>query len=226
MAHQFPQIVAYGSAFRFALEAEEACADLAAAADALAPSAAFHERLEELLCTHRDRVAKLTLQRQQVNEMILEPIHSLDGAAYLGTLDAEPAASWPAVLEQLIAAEEDTARYHEDFVAAADDVLAVSARVFSKAARQDRAAAAALREHAGRLRPPRAAQPSEGGALAGSERPALLALRLRSGGPCGGGRRSQGWQPQARVSGWGLPQPRCRRLAPHRGRLCGTISRG
>jgi hypothetical protein len=146
LAHQFPQIVAYGSAFRFALEAEEACADLAAAADALAPSAAFHERLEELLCTHRDRVAKLTLQRQQVNEMILEPIHSLDGAAYLGTLDAEPAASWPAVLEQLIAAEEDTARYHDDFVAAADDVLAVSARVFSKAARQDRAAAAALRE--------------------------------------------------------------------------------
>jgi hypothetical protein len=144
VAHRFPQIVAYGSAFRFALEAEEACADFAAAADALAPEAAWHAKLEELTCAHRDRVEKLTLIRQEVNEMILEPIHALDGGAYLGTLDAEPAASWPAVLRQLIAAEEDTARYHEDFVQTAADVLAASSRAFTRAAKQDRQAAAEL----------------------------------------------------------------------------------
>jgi hypothetical protein len=145
VAHHFPQIVAYGSAFRFALEAEEACADLAAAADGLAPTEAFHAKLEELTCAHRDRVEKLTLIRQEVNEMILEPIHSLDGGAYLGVLDAEPAASWPAVLAQLIAAEADTARYHEDFTETAADVLAASARAFKRAAKQDRQAAEELK---------------------------------------------------------------------------------
>jgi hypothetical protein len=146
VAHQFPQIVAYGSAFRFALEAEQACADLAAAADVLSPDDAWHARLEELVCGHDDRVQKLTLIRQEVNEMILEPIHSLDGSAYLGTLDAEPATRWPTVVEQLIKAEEDAARYHEDFVTQCEDVLAASARAFKKAAKQDRAAAEQLFE--------------------------------------------------------------------------------
>ena len=145
MAHRFPEIVAYGSAFLFALEAEEACADIAAAAAVLAPDAAWHAKLEELVCAHRDRVQKLTVIRQEVNEMILEPIHSSDGSAYLGTLDQEEAGSWPVVVEQLIQAEEDTARYHEEFVATAEDVLAASARAFKKAAKQDRQAAEELR---------------------------------------------------------------------------------
>jgi hypothetical protein len=145
MAHEFPEIVAYGSAFRFALEAEQACADFAAAAGVLAPSQAWRDKLEEVVCTHADRVAKLTVIRQEVNEMILEPIHSLDGSAYLGTLDAAPATSWPAAVEQLIQAEEDTARYHEDFVGECEQILANSARAFKKSAKQDRAAAEELK---------------------------------------------------------------------------------
>jgi hypothetical protein len=146
VAPQFPEIVAYGSAFRFALSAEAACAELAAAADALAPDAAWRSKLNELACAHRDRVSKLTAIRQEVNEMILEPITSLDRSEYLGALDAEPATSWPAIVEQLIAAECDAARYHEDFVASADDVLAASSRAFKKSAQQDRAAAEELGE--------------------------------------------------------------------------------
>ena len=149
MAHEFPEIVAYGSAFRFALEAEQACADFATAAGVLAPDQAWRDKLEEVVCTHDDRVAKLTVTRQEVNEMILEPIHSLEGFAYLGTLDAEPATSWPAAVEQLIQAEEDTARYHEEFVTQCEEILAASARAFKKSARQDRAAAAELREMLG-----------------------------------------------------------------------------
>ena len=146
MARRFPEIVAYGSAFRFALEAEGAAADIAAAADAQAPDGAWRTKLEELTCAHRERVEKLTAIRREVNEMILEPIRSLDGAEYMGALDAEPATSWPAVVEQLIAAEEATAQFHEDFVTQCEDVLAASARAFKKAARQDRAAAEELRE--------------------------------------------------------------------------------
>ena len=145
MAHRFPEIVAYGSAFRVALEAEQACADFAAAAGVLAPDQAWRDKLEEVVCTHDDRVAKLTVVRQEVNEMILEPIHSLDVNAYLGTLDAEPATSWPAVALQLIAAEEDTARYHEDFVKQCGEILAHSARAFTKSAKQDRASAEELK---------------------------------------------------------------------------------
>jgi hypothetical protein len=146
VAREFPEIVAYGSAFRFALEAEQACADLAAAAQVLAPDEAWRDKLDVVICTHDDRVQKLTVIRQEVNEMILEPIHSLDGGEYLGALDDDPATSWPAVVEQLIQAEEDTARYHEDFVAQCEDILAASARAFKKSAKQDRAAAAELRE--------------------------------------------------------------------------------
>jgi hypothetical protein len=146
VARRFPEIVAYGSAFRFALEAEGACADIAGAADSLAPDAAWRSKLDELVCAHRDRVEKLTVIRQEVNEMILEPIHSLDGAKYLGALDAEPAGQWPAVIDQLITAECDAARYHEDFVTTADDVLAASSRAFKRAAKQDRAAAEELKE--------------------------------------------------------------------------------
>ncbi len=145
MAHQFSAIVAYGSAFRFALEAEQACADFAAAAGVLAPDQTWRDKLEEVVCTHDDRVAKLTVIRQAVNEMILEPINSLKIGDYLGTLDAEPATSWPEVAQQLIAAEEDTARYHEDFVNQCGEILAHSARAFTKSAKQDRAVAEELK---------------------------------------------------------------------------------
>jgi rubrerythrin len=149
VAHQFPEITAYGSAFGFAIEAERACADFAAAAQVLAPSDEWRAKLDEVACMHDDRVQKLTTIRQEVNEMILEPIHSLDGSAYLGTLDAEPESSWPAAVEQLIRAEEDAARFHEDFVAQCEQILAASARAFRKAAKQDRDTAAQLREMLG-----------------------------------------------------------------------------
>ena len=146
MARRFPEIVAYGSAFRFALEAEGACGDIAAAAYAQAPLPFWHALLDEVAGGHRERVDKLTVVRHEVNEMILEPIHSLDGAAYLGALDQDPAATWPAVVSQLISAERDAARFHDDFVTQCDDVLAASARAFKKAAKQDRAAAEELQK--------------------------------------------------------------------------------
>jgi hypothetical protein len=143
---QFPEIVAYGSAFRFALEAEEAAAEIAAAAAAQAPDERLRARFEELARGHTGRVEKLTAIRREVNEMILEPIHALDGEAYLGALDRDPATSWPAVATQLIAAERDAARYHDDFVRCCEDVLAASSRAFTRAAGQDRAAADELSE--------------------------------------------------------------------------------
>ncbi len=129
-----------------ALRAEGACGDIAAAADAQAPDAAWRAKLEELTAGHRDCVEKLTVMRQEVDAMTREPIHSLDATAYLGALDSDPAPTWPAVVRQLIAAERDAARYHNDFVSQCDDVPAASSRAFRRAAKQDRAAADELSE--------------------------------------------------------------------------------
>ena len=146
MAHEFPEITAYGSALRFALEAEQACADFAAAAGVVAPSQEWQDKLEEVVCTHDDRVQKLTGQQGLLGDKAAASAGSLRGIPYLGVLDAEPETSWPAAVEQLIQAEEDVARYHEEFAVQCANALELQARLFGKSAQQDRAYAAELRE--------------------------------------------------------------------------------
>ncbi len=149
MAHEFPEITAYGSALRFALEAEQACADFAAAAGIVAPDQEWQDKLEEVVCTHDDRVQKLMMQQTGADTRASAPAGSLKGGPYLGVLDAEPETSWPAAVEQLIQAEEDAARYHEEFAMQCADALELQARLFAKSAQQDRAYAAELRERLG-----------------------------------------------------------------------------
>jgi hypothetical protein len=146
VAHEFPDITAHGSALRFALEAEQACADFAAAAGVVAPDQAWQDKLEEVVCTHDDRVQKLMAQQGQLGDKRSAPAGSLTGAPYLGVLDAEPETTWPAAVEQLIQAEEDAARYHEEFAMQCADTLELQARLFGKSAQQDRAYAVELRE--------------------------------------------------------------------------------
>jgi len=144
VAHQFPEITTYGAALRFALEAEQACADLAAAAGVLAPDKAWRDRLEEIVCTHDDRVAKLTATQQETDGSAGVAV-ALDAGAYLGALDAEPEIHWPGAAEQLAQAEDDAGRYHAAFAAACGDLLGARAKAFEKSAAQDRAAAEQLR---------------------------------------------------------------------------------
>ena len=146
MAHDFPEITGYGAALRFALEAEQACADFAAAAGVLAPTQEWQDKLEEIVCTHDDRVQKLMAKSGALGERASAPAGTLKGGLYLGTLDAEPDTSWPEVAGQLAQAEEDAARYHEEFAMQCADELELDARLFGKTAQQDRAAAAELRE--------------------------------------------------------------------------------
>jgi hypothetical protein len=145
VAREFPEITGFGSALRFALEAEQACADHAAAAGVLAPTQQWQDKFEEIVCTHDDRVQKLAAKQSLLGDRASVTAGALKGAPYLGTLDAEPAASWPQVAEQLAQAEEDAARYHEEFAMQCADELGLDARLFGKTAQQDRAAAAELR---------------------------------------------------------------------------------
>jgi hypothetical protein len=144
VAHQFPDITTYGAALRFALEAEQACADLAAAAGVLAPDQAWRDKLEEVVCTHDDRVAKLTATRQETEASAGAPV-SIDAAAYLGTLDAEPEVHWPGAVAQLARAEEDAGRFHEAFASHCGEMLGRRAKAFEKSASQDRTVAEQLR---------------------------------------------------------------------------------
>jgi hypothetical protein len=146
VAHDFPEITGYGAALRFALEAEQACADFAAAAGVLAPTQEWQDRLEEVVCTHDDRVQKLMAKSAALGERAAASAGTLKRAPYLGTLDAEPATSWPEVAHQVAQAEEDAARYHEEFAMQCADELELDARLFGKTAQQDRAAAAEIRE--------------------------------------------------------------------------------
>jgi hypothetical protein len=146
VAHDFPAITAYGSALRFALEAEQACADFAAAAGVLAPTQEWQDKLEEIVCTHDDRVQKLMAQQGDLGDKAGAPAGTLSAGPYIGTLDAEPATGWPAAVEQLIAAEQDAARYHEEFAMQCAGTLELKARLFGKTAHQDRAYATELRE--------------------------------------------------------------------------------
>jgi hypothetical protein len=90
-------------------------------------------------------VQKLMAQQGRVADGALAPAGSLKGGPYLGVLDAEPETTWPAAVEQLIQAEEDAARYHEEFAMQCADTLELQARLFGKSAQQDRAYAAELR---------------------------------------------------------------------------------
>lgn len=109
MARQFAGIVVYGSACRLALETEEGgrhrlrrrCPD---ARRRLAQQGRLARR------ARRERVDKLAVIRQEVDERILEPIHCLDRGACLGALDQDPATTWPDVVERLIATARDAAR--------------------------------------------------------------------------------------------------------------------
>ena len=113
MAHEFPEITSYGSALRFALEAEQACADFAAAAGVLAPSQEWQDKLEEIVCTHDDRVQKLMAQQKGGGDLATRPAGSLQRLPLPRYARCRAGDSWPAAVEQLIQAEEDAGRYHE-----------------------------------------------------------------------------------------------------------------
>jgi hypothetical protein len=148
VARDFPVILDFDSAYRFALEAELAGADFAAAAEVIAPDETWREKLEELTCSHDDRLQKLRA-RAATPAGAPAAWQDLDGAVPARVLGAEPATGWPAAAEQMAAVEDAIAAYHEAFAARAGDALGGDARLFVKSAEQARAAAAELRSMLG-----------------------------------------------------------------------------
>jgi hypothetical protein len=145
VARQFPTIVDAASAFRFALEAELAGADFAAAAEVIAPNEEWRAKLEELTCAHDDRLQKLRAREAAIGAASSDGWRDLDGAELARALAAEPATGWPAAAEQMAAVEDAVAACHEAFAARAGGELGDAAKLFAKAGEQARAAADELR---------------------------------------------------------------------------------
>lgn len=145
MARDFPTITDLDSALRFALEAELAGADFAAAAEVAAPDGAWREKLDELTCGHDDRLQKLRARAESIGPERAARLGELTDADLPRVLSAEPATNWPAAAEQMADVEDAIAAFHEALVAHAGERLGDQARLFVKSAEQARAAAAELR---------------------------------------------------------------------------------
>jgi rubrerythrin len=145
VARDFPSITDLSSALRFALEAELAGADFAAAAEVIAPDEPWREKLEELTCAHDDRLQKLRKAAEQLDGAPASGLSGFDATALARDLGAEPATGWPAAAEQLASVEDAIAAYHEALVGTAAEALGDKAHLFTKSAEQARAAAQELR---------------------------------------------------------------------------------
>jgi len=149
VARDFPSITDLGSAVRFALEAELAGADFAAAAEVIAPDEPWREKLEELTCAHDDRLQKLRRMSEEFGDLGGKADAAQWHGFYAGdvarVLGAEPVTAWPAAAEQMAAVEDGIAACHEALVAHAGEALGERKRLFAKSAQQARAAAGELR---------------------------------------------------------------------------------
>lgn len=124
-----PELTNFGSLFRYALELEEAAASFYDAAGAL-PSAPFAGVAREIADLHRERRREVERARQRfLNEVILEPITSLDGRLY--AVDASPPGREDAV-PRAVALEETSRRFYLDATEVARSMLAEAVRTFRK----------------------------------------------------------------------------------------------
>lgn len=132
-SHDLPEINSFGTLVRFAIGLEhhalaftEACAertDLASRADLLS-------RLQR---DHRRRSRRLErLKREQLNEVVLEPISGMERDRYLPPALPTPDRDASQVIQDLAALEQNTARFYADSADHARGALSGLARTFRK----------------------------------------------------------------------------------------------
>ncbi len=120
-----PELTTFGALVRHGLELEASAAGFYEAA-----GGALGALASDLAAQHRERYRTVERARQQyLNEMILEPISGLDGAAYV--VDAA-ASTGPEARDRAVRLEETSARFYEDSAVVAKALLAEAARTFRR----------------------------------------------------------------------------------------------
>lgn len=126
-----PELTNFGSLIRYALELEDAAASFYDGVASL-PSSAHASAAREIAGIHRDRRREVERARQRfLNEVILEPITSLDGHRYV--VDASPPRP-EEVVARAEALEETSRRFYSDAAEAARSMLAEAVRTFRRLA--------------------------------------------------------------------------------------------
>ncbi|MFH2009988.1 MAG: hypothetical protein ABI333_25555 [bacterium] len=147
MAVDFPEITSFGTLLKFALALEQTTADLEARA-AEAPVCAAHQgELTSMADKHTRRIADLErLQRERLNEVILQPLGGMARDEYLPPT-ALPVGADAAGLTRALADLEDlSARFYGDAAERAVNLLGGLDRTFKRFVKEDRKRAQTLRQ--------------------------------------------------------------------------------
>ncbi len=127
-----PELTNFGSLIRYALELEESASSLYDAIAARSSWPGLSAAAKDLAAQHRERRREVERARQRfLNEVILEPITTLDGRTYVvdGSLpDAADAAGRACDLE------ETSRRFYADAADVARSMLAEAVRIFRRLA--------------------------------------------------------------------------------------------
>ncbi len=135
---EFPEVTTFGAVIRFSLELEKGAMAvyeelaqrpaLAAAAEVFKANAAAHKKREGVLEHTR---------REKLNEMILEPIQTLDGSAFIPKLDV------PADLDVKSAAafansvEDTSSKFYLEASKVAKSLMAEAARIMERLGKEN-----------------------------------------------------------------------------------------
>ncbi len=130
-----PELTNFGSLLRHALDLEASTASFYDAASRVVTRSDAVSLLRELAKQHADRRLVLERTRQQkLNEMVLEPISTLDGSRYAfdpAVPDASRVGGKARELEAL------AARFYRDSLDVAKSLLTEAARTFRKLAEEN-----------------------------------------------------------------------------------------
>lgn len=132
------ELTTFGGLLSFAIDSEDAAEQFYQAAAAHEAFAEAQPTLLDLAKQHQKRKARLErIRRENLNEMLLEPIADLGLDHYAVEAEVAPDATLPDLLGQAVQLEAQAQKFYQDSAIKAKSVLAEAARAFTKLAQQN-----------------------------------------------------------------------------------------
>lgn len=138
MAPAAPELTTFGALVRFAFDLEESARRLCERGAAGAKDERAQGLFHQLARDHSGRHALLErVRREQLNELILEPIHDLRGEDYAVGAEGLDGVTPRDLIGALRAEERRAERFYLDSARVAKSILAEVGRTFEKLGRQN-----------------------------------------------------------------------------------------
>jgi len=137
MESESSELTTFGALLRFAIDLENIAVEFYQAS----AKEAFVETQPtwlDLAQQHQQRMNRLErIRRENLNEMLLEPIADLNLENYAIEAGVPPDASLPDLLSRAVQLEGQAQKFYQDSASKAKSVLAEAARAFTKLAQQN-----------------------------------------------------------------------------------------